>query len=304
MAVFAPSNSEDSDFSTHMKLLYFSNEFPHDDLQTVFDELHTHSKNRRHHILARFLDEATIALRDEIKQLPTALKALIPPFETISNLINYPDLRKGQLCGSIDGILLCTVQIGTLIGYVEMAYSEDFYLIMTSYFEQNPDAFHLDGGSIALAGLGIGLLATAAVSLAPTVSDLPITGAQVVRQAFRLGVVVDEVSQNLQPRDFSNTGTPDSWAYVLPNVSPDDVQQELDSIHAKEVNKPCLLVIRSLISGAEDSQSQQSVHKRPERNISHDQRTSFSTESFASDSTFLPWAQIHRTACIWRSMPC
>ncbi len=90
--------------------------------------------------------------------------------------------------------------------------------------------------STALAGLGIGLLATAAVSLAPSVADIPLAGAQVVRQAFRLGVLVDEVSQNLQPRDLTDTGTPDTWAYVLPDVAAEDVQQELDAIHTKEVS--------------------------------------------------------------------
>ena len=118
------------------------------------------------------------------------------------------------------------------------------------YYENYPDAFHIDIVSTALAGLGIGLLATAAVSLAPTVSDLPVTGAQVIRQALRLGVLVDEVSQNLQPRDLTDMGTPDTWAYVLPNVSADEVQQELDSIHAKEVSpiKPMyhfLILMRS-----------------------------------------------------------
>ena len=90
--------------------------------------------------------------------------------------------------------------------------------------------------STSLAGLGIGLLATAAVSLAPTVADLPYAGSQVVRQAFRLGVLVDEVSENLQPRDLTDTSTPDTWAYVLPDVAADEVQQELDVIHAKEVS--------------------------------------------------------------------
>jgi monodictyphenone polyketide synthase len=87
-----------------------------------------------------------------------------------------------------------------------------------------------------LAGLGIGLLATTAVSLSPNLVDLPIAGAEVVRTAFRLGVLVDQVSQNLQPREpaASDSGTPDTWAYVIPDVTPDRVQRELDDIHAKE----------------------------------------------------------------------
>ena len=101
---------------TKLKLIYFSNEFPHDDLQSLFHELHKHSRDRRHPVLARFLEEATLVIREEIRQLPTALRALIPPFETILNFSDFADLRKGQLCGAIDGILLCTVELATLIG--------------------------------------------------------------------------------------------------------------------------------------------------------------------------------------------
>lgn len=115
MAIYTPSRS-DTEMTAKVKLVYFSNEFPHDDLQNLFLELHQHSKSRRHPILARFLEEATLAIREEVQQLPTALKALIPPFETILNFSGFADLRKGQLCGSIDGILLCTLELGTLIG--------------------------------------------------------------------------------------------------------------------------------------------------------------------------------------------
>ena len=99
-----------------MKLIYFSNEFPHDDLHNVFRELHRHSKDRRYSVLARFLDEATLAIREEIRQLPTALRALIPPFENILKFADFSELRIGPLCGSVEGILLCTLELGVLIG--------------------------------------------------------------------------------------------------------------------------------------------------------------------------------------------
>lgn len=107
----------DVDF-TKMKLAYFSNEFPKDDLQGLMRQLHTHSRDRRHPILAQFLDEATLAIREEVRQLPVPLRALIPPFETILNFSDFTALRTGPLCGSIDGILLCTVELGTFIGLV------------------------------------------------------------------------------------------------------------------------------------------------------------------------------------------
>jgi monodictyphenone polyketide synthase len=72
------------------------------------------------------------------------------------------------------------------------------------------------------------------VSLSPSLADIPLAGAEVVRVAFRLGVLVDEVSQNLEPRGLS--GSPDTWASVVPNVEAGDVQAVLDAIHAREVS--------------------------------------------------------------------
>ncbi|KAI0539703.1 putative polyketide synthase [Xylaria digitata] len=218
MVIYTPSRSSDNEGMSTINLIYFSNEFPNDDLHQLFRRLLQRSKDRRHPHLSRFLNEATLAIRDEVRHLTPALRSLIPPFATILDFAHFNDLRQGPLCGSIDGILLCAVEIGTLI----------------SYYESLPEAFERDSASVCLTGLGIGLLATAAVSLAPTVSDLASTGAQVVRQAFRLGILVHEVSLNLQPRDLTDTSSPDSWAYVLPNVDFKEVQQELDAIRIRE----------------------------------------------------------------------
>lgn len=116
-ANFTPSSDSQGDFGS-MRLVYFSNEFPGDNLHHLLRRLWTHSKDRGHRILANFIDEATLAIREEIRQLPTELKSLIPPFQSIFNFADYPDLRKSQLCGAIDGVLLCAVELATYIGYV------------------------------------------------------------------------------------------------------------------------------------------------------------------------------------------
>ncbi|KUJ13605.1 ketoacyl-synt-domain-containing protein [Mollisia scopiformis] len=216
--LITPSSDSQEEYRK-MKLAYFSNEFPTDDLQELVRRLHVRSKDRKHTILATFIDQATVAVREEIRLLPAALRALIPPFQTILNFADHSALRKGPpLCGAIDGVILCVVELATFIGY----------------YENHPDEFYFDSVNTSLAGLGIGLLATAAVSLSATLADIPIAGAEVVRIAFRLGILVDEVSQNLQPRDLTDKSSPDMWAYVIPDVQPDVVQKELDSIHALE----------------------------------------------------------------------
>lgn len=116
MSIYTPSPSSEDNFPTRTRLVYFSNEFPYDDLATLFRGLLLHSKRRDHSILALFLEEATLALRDEIQQLPAQTRALIPPFESILNFVDFTEVRHGPLSGSIDGILLCTVELGALIG--------------------------------------------------------------------------------------------------------------------------------------------------------------------------------------------
>lgn len=115
MPIYTPSSDSQPE-SCKMKLIYFSNEFPNDDLHELLCRVHIHSKDRRHTILARFIDEATFAIREELRWLPNALKALVPPFRTILNFVDYPELRNGPLSGSIDGVLLCVVELATLIG--------------------------------------------------------------------------------------------------------------------------------------------------------------------------------------------
>ena len=115
MVIYTPSRSDTEGDCAKIKLVYFSNEFPYDDLQTLSRELTQHSKDRQYPNLARFLEEATLAIREEVRELPADLKALIPPFESILNFPDFADLRKGPLCGSVDGIILCTIELGALI---------------------------------------------------------------------------------------------------------------------------------------------------------------------------------------------
>jgi hypothetical protein len=114
----APSSGASESFIEpgKMKVIYFSNEFPSDDTRDLFRRLRVHSKDKRYPTLARFIAEATAALRGEVAGLPSSLRATVPKFDSIFSLEEQTALRQGPLGGAIDGVLLCALQIATLIG--------------------------------------------------------------------------------------------------------------------------------------------------------------------------------------------
>lgn len=104
-------------------------------------------------------------------------------------------------------------------------------IYVARYVENHPEELH-DFANTCLAGLGIGLLASTAVSLSSTMADMPLAGADAVRLAFRMGIHVQGVSENLEARELSES--PDTWAYVVHNVEPAAGQKELDAMQSRE----------------------------------------------------------------------
>ncbi|KAJ5762079.1 uncharacterized protein N7511_005461 [Penicillium nucicola] len=187
------------------------------DINDIFRRLHVHSKHKKCMFLANFIETATLAIREEVQSLPAKLRILFPPFETVFCLAENADLRSGPLGDCVNGMLICVVQLATFIGYYECS-SESF--------------FWSQDANICTAGLGTGLLSAAAVSISHTLADLPLAGSEAVRLALRLGVFVHQISQCLH--SCTGAHASDSWAYFIPGVSHEEVQNELDSIQAVE----------------------------------------------------------------------
>ncbi|KAI1380222.1 putative polyketide synthase [Hypoxylon crocopeplum] len=199
------------------KLVFFSNEFPNDDLKDLFQRLHRHSKDRRFRSLAIFIEECTVTLKEEASKLPRQLQDLIPTFETVLSLADG-DYRKGPLGAAMESVFLCVLQLGMIIGH----------------YEGQDVAYDLLDCQSTLAGLSIGLLAGAAVSLSSSVEDLARVGAEAVRVAFRLGVYVDEISRKLE--SSNPEGNLQSWAYVVTGKTQEEVQKELDQYNTSTGN--------------------------------------------------------------------
>lgn len=104
-------------------------------------------------------------------------------------------------------------------------------MYVVRYAENHAEELN-DFANTCLAGLGIGLLASTAISLSSTLADLPLAGADAVRLAFRMGIHVQGVSVNLEAHELSER--PDTWAYVVHNVDPVAAQEELDIMHPPE----------------------------------------------------------------------
>ncbi|PHH60155.1 hypothetical protein CDD81_2073 [Ophiocordyceps australis] len=205
------TSSNSSDDASGMKLVYFGNEFPTHDWHDVLRRLHNLSKDRRHHVLAQFISEATWAIKDEVEQLPTEVRQVIPPFRTIVSWADDEELRESSLSSVVDGVLLVLVQLATYISCVE------------TRSEGVADYSHS-----CAAGLGLGLLASAAVSVSPTLAELPLAGADALRLAFRFNMHVLAVSENLELSPPTET-----WAYVVHNVDATAAQEELDTLQAE-----------------------------------------------------------------------
>ena len=111
--------STDSMNDNKKKVLFFSNEFPNEDIRNLFRRLHRHAKDKRFRLLATFLDEAKFAIKEEVSKLPQHLQTLIPPFDSILTLADNGELREGCVKSAVEAALLMTLELGMLIGYVE-----------------------------------------------------------------------------------------------------------------------------------------------------------------------------------------
>jgi monodictyphenone polyketide synthase len=102
--------------SEKLKLYHFPNEFPTNDAGALIRQFRRQSKHKGHLYLRLFLNDATVTLRDELRSLPDQLKATLPPFESILDLAELPDLRKLPFGSAIEALILLVVQLGVTIG--------------------------------------------------------------------------------------------------------------------------------------------------------------------------------------------
>ncbi|KAI4727455.1 polyketide synthase [Aureobasidium sp. EXF-10728] len=203
-------------------LVFFGNDFPNDDTGHLYRVLHQRSAHMKCHELAHFITLCNQVIREEIARLPKSWQDQVPDFDDVLTLVDDSAFRKGPLGGAMEGVFLIILQLGLVIGHHEVQ--------QVSYQISHDDN--------VLAGLGVGLLSAAAVSFSSTLSDLAKAGAESVRTAFRLGVHVYEISEQLEAPDTQES----PWAFVIPGLTSETVQTELDTFN-QETSNPALTQI-------------------------------------------------------------
>ncbi|KAL2850157.1 polyketide synthase [Aspergillus pseudoustus] len=137
----------------------------HSELQGLFTK-------KENEALKAFFSEAHHVLKAEISQLSPSERPRYPGSSNLRELLQGHQSSKIRNC-SLDSALVCVHQIASFISY----YSET----QTSYPSQ---------ASSCLVGSCTGLLAAVAVSCSQDIFDLVSFGPEVVRVAFRLGLLV------------------------------------------------------------------------------------------------------------------
>ncbi|KAL4796711.1 hypothetical protein BDV19DRAFT_387903 [Aspergillus venezuelensis] len=193
-----------------MKVIFFSNKFPIEDPSELFRSIRRKAQSTQHVILRQLLEEATAAVRDEIRLLPAELRAAVPPFNSVLDLTDSWDWHRGPLSGTFECIFLCLASLCPFVGD----------------YETRPHTFEFTKENSVFTGLGLGFLAATAIVASPSLSDVPRTAAEVIRIAMRTGIVLYQRSQDLEPQSLD--APPQSWTTLVKGLGEETVQGELD----------------------------------------------------------------------------
>lgn len=76
-------------------------------------------------------------------------------------------------------------------------------------------------------------MAAAAVTVSPTLSELPKLGAEAIRIVFRMGVLVHQTSQCIEAQEPESE--PHSWAAAVMDLEEETVRKELEIFNVSTV---------------------------------------------------------------------
>ncbi|KAK9853843.1 putative polyketide synthase [Penicillium brevicompactum] len=207
-----PSPKEEG--PTH-RVLYFRVDIPPDETCTVLRSFQQHSKDSRFKNLAALLEQCVVTLRDELTHKPSSLQSSAPYFDNLLALAEHPASLQGPLATAFRQALSVTVQVASVVGF----------------YESNGITYRPAPSSTTLLGVGVGLLAAAAVSAASSLPELVELTLRAIRVAFRLGLYVNQVSSQFEPE--GNALARDSWSFAISDMTVEEIQHEIDRYNAE-----------------------------------------------------------------------
>lgn len=146
-------------------------------------------------LFVHFLQEINKVLRDELRKQPRQVRAQIPEFTDVLDLIKrYRD--SGSRNQILETTITCVYQLASVI----------------SYFSDQP-SHYFTAHDTAFVGLCTGLLSASAVSSSQSTLDLIDKSLTTVRVAFRIGVKVSGVAQRLTSNGEANDSQ--SWSRLV-----------------------------------------------------------------------------------------
>ena len=108
--------------------------------------------------------------------------------------------------------------------------AKDFLLTITRREETSTDGISSRPQDNCLVGLCTGLLAATAITSAPSLSLLVPIGVEMVIVAFRIGVYVGGMAEQLDA-----VNTTDSWTYVVPDTTEESATSILAAFRISQV---------------------------------------------------------------------
>ncbi|MCJ1310689.1 hypothetical protein MMC25_004355 [Agyrium rufum] len=179
------------------------------DLRTTFRRLN--AQKATNVLLGSFLERVGVALREEAGKQSTEIRSKIPSFTTIFDLVSrYLDSEVPN--AAITESLLCVCQLASFI----------------QFFEARPGVEFNDEDT-CIVGLGSGLLSSVAIASSQSITQLLTASVEAALVAFKTGLVVDRISQQLQDdHNFSN-----NWSMLINEVEEAIVEKELEAFVAQ-----------------------------------------------------------------------
>ncbi|ORY06003.1 hypothetical protein BCR34DRAFT_604322, partial [Clohesyomyces aquaticus] len=167
------------------------------------------SIRRNNALLSTFLEQVSVALRQEVQQLPRTQREQIPDFLRFSDLVEAY-YAKGLKIPQLESCMVTVAQLAHYIGY---------------YGENPTELPNPTNGR--LLGLCTGLLAASVVASSKTLGEFLPLSIEAIRIAFRTGSCVGNAKEALEQR----AGAKESWSTIVAGISENAANSALSKFH-------------------------------------------------------------------------